>query len=394
MTSPATTRAPVRSRARLDAIDPAGAALVRQLLALAPTGLAAGHDPATGGFAQTVRGLSGTPGTRLQRQGDNLRYAAMAALGLARVPVEQQRQVLAGGTAAELAARTAERAVDHRDPGAVALAAWARAEVNGAFAGELFDALDGRLGAGVALPTVDASWAVTAATVAAGLGDTSRILHLGTRLLLDHRGTGGIFPHWLPPTAQPRWRGHVGCFADQVYPIQALARVAALTGRGDCLAAANRTASRICELQGEHGQWWWHYDIRNGGVVEKFPVYSVHQHAMGPMALFDLLEAGGDDHTAAVARGLAWLQTHPEVVEELVSPRFGVIWRKVGRREPPKAARAVNTATTAVRVGAHLPGIDRLLPPTSVDHECRPYELGWLLHAWLPPTPSTEMSAR
>jgi hypothetical protein len=29
--------------------------------------------------------------------------------------------------------------------------------------------------------------------------------------------------------------------------------------------------------------------------------------------------------------------------------------------------------------------LDRMFPPGVVDHECRPYELGWLLVAWLPP---------
>jgi hypothetical protein len=24
-----------------------------------------------------------------------------------------------------------------------------------------------------------------------------------------------------------------------------------------------------------------------------------------------------------------------------------------------------------------------LFPPTTVDYECRPYELGWLMYAWL-----------
>ena len=166
--------------------------------------------------------------------------------------------------------------------------------------------------------------------------------------------------------------------------MQALARAAARTGNRDWLAAANRTAARICELQGDHGQWWWHYDDRDGNVVEAFPVYSVHQHAMAPMVLFDLWEAGGDDHRGEIDRGVRWLDTHPEVVEELVSERSGLVWRKVGRREPPKAARAVHAATTAVRPGTRVPGLDRVLPPAVVDHECRPYELGWLLYAWLP----------
>ena len=33
--------------------------------------------------------------------------------------------------------------------------------------------------------------------------------------------------------------------------------------------------------------------------------------------------------------------------------------------------------------GARLGLLDRTFPPTVVDHECRPYELGWLLYAWL-----------
>ena len=27
--------------------------------------------------------------------------------------------------------------------------------------------------------------------------------------------------------------------------------------------------------------------------------------------------------------------------------------------------------------------LDRVYPPGVVDHECRPYELGWLLYTWL-----------
>jgi hypothetical protein len=61
------------------------------------------------------------------------------------------------------------------------------------------------------------------------------------------------------------------------------------------------------------------------------------------------------------------------------------VWRKAGRRERGKAARVAASVTTAIRPGWHLPGVDRLLPPSRIDHECRPYELGWLLYAWLTP---------
>ena len=85
----------------------------------------------------------------------------------------------------------------------------------------------------------------------------------------------------------------MGSFAAQVYPIQALARLHRSADDQEALAVANSVAAAICTAQGEAGQWWWHYDGRTGGVVEGYPVYSVHQHAMGPMALLDLAEAGG-----------------------------------------------------------------------------------------------------
>jgi hypothetical protein len=82
-------------------------------------------------------------------------------------------------------------------------------------------------------------------------------------------------------------------------------------------------------------------------------------------------------------RGLGWLDRRPEVAEPLVSERYAVIWRKVARREPSKATRAISAATTAIRPGLRLPGLNAIFPPNQIDHECRPYELAWLLYAWL-----------
>jgi hypothetical protein len=193
----------------------------------------------------------------------------------------------------------------------------------------------------------------------------------------------GTFPHALPRHSLGQLRAHVGCFADQVYPIQALARHHAVTGDPDSLRAADRCAARIVQLQGPAGQWWWHYDVRTGDVVEGYPVYSVHQHAMAPMALFDLAEAGGTDHSGAISAGLSWLADHPEVSAPLLDAPSGAIWRKVGRREPRKAVRKIRSVTTAASPRLRLGLLDRVFPPTRIDYECRPYELGWLLYAWL-----------
>lgn len=378
-------------RPRLDLAGPERG-LVEQLLELAPRGLARAVLGDTLELAQTVRLTSGPGGVVARAEGRNLRYAAMAALGLDRLAEVEQRQVLGDRTAADLVRRSVERAGLDPDPGAVALTAWAAAEVLGEEVGVGVDPLVDRLRdwgrEGRPLPTVDVGWMLTAAVAlhTRGLGGPAveEVAERASTALVAERGEGGLYPHVLPAAGQSRWRSHVGSFADQVYPLQALARASAAYGCSEWLRAAETTAARLCHLQGPAGQWWWHYDSRDGGVVERFPVYSVHQHAMAPMVLHDLREAGGTDHTDAVVSGLSWLHTHPEVLDELVSPRWGLVWRKVGRREPPKTARALGALTTAVRPGLRVPGLDAALPPVRIDHECRPYELGWLLYAWLP----------
>lgn len=363
-----------------------GMRFAQRLNGIALRGLAFMYRPATREFVQTARGVATTEGPALVPEGVNLRYAAIAALGLAHVPEPTQREVLGGDTIADLMADVTRRALTHEDPGAVAIAAWAAAEVAGEKTPELAQRMATWLRGEDPLPTVSVAWMLTAAVAGRDDAGTDEVAELALARLLAAQGPASLFPHGIPARSAGRLRSHVGSFADQVYPVQALARFAARSGSATALAAANACAARICELQGEQGQWWWHYDVRDGSVVEPYPVYSVHQHAMAPMVLLDLAESGGEDHTDSARLGVSWLQTHPEVFEELVDDQHGVIWRKVGRRELRKAARGVNAATTSLRPGLRLPGLDALLPPGKVDRECRPYELGWLLYAWRRPS--------
>lgn len=368
---------------RIDAVDqarPGIAVSVNRLVDVAIRGLGAAYDPESEGFAQTVRAIRGPGGVELRREGHSLRYAAIAALGLSRLREARQRDVLDGLVVDDLVALAVRRAERASDPGAIALAVWAAAEA-GTFTAPLVARLRDAVASGRPLPTVDAAWILTAAVKASALGDTDVLVDAATELLCRHDGPA--YPHVLP-AGGARWRAHVGSFADQVYPLQALSLASRLTGDRDLLARADRIAQTVVTAQGVAGQWWWHYDVRDGSVIERYPVYSVHQHAMAPMVLFDLWEAGGADHRRAVARGLDWLNTHPETLDELVTQRHGLVWRKVGRREPRKTARAAGALTTSVRPGLRIPGLDRVLPPGPIDHECRPYELGWLLYAWLP----------
>ena len=108
------------------------------------------------------------------------------------------------------------------------------------------------------------------------------------------QGRAGLFPHALPRTSLPPYRSHVGCFADQAYPIQALARHHAVTGDENSLLAADRCAAHIVRLQGPAGQWWWHYDVRTGAEFGRSAVAGVPAGGaavqVGPVVVYRLPE--------------------------------------------------------------------------------------------------------
>ncbi|MFC9587469.1 hypothetical protein ACFVJ8_32230 [Streptomyces yangpuensis] len=378
--------------AALAQADPDLHALAQRLLGLAEAGLPAMYLPEAETFAFTRAGTVSPEGTRrLELRGTSTRYAAITALGARFLPEDRQRALFGGRSAEEFTGVLVERLPGVVNLGDAALIAWAAAETGHP---KLSDALD-RVAA-LDLPgqpqyTVEAAWVLSALAAARAAVDVEdRLAAARDRLLMARIGNGPLFPHATGPGPVPGYRAHVACFADQTYPLQALARLHASGDDPDALAAADACAARIVDLQGDGGQWWWHYDARTGGVIEGFPVYSVHQHAMAPTALSDLAEAGGTDFGAAVRRGLRWMTEVPELVGPAGTPRepmiredLGVTWRKVYRGDPKKAVRAARGLTTRVVPNARLAPLDLLFRPRAVDRECRPYEFGWMLFAWL-----------
>jgi hypothetical protein len=381
------------SQSRVERIagnDPAAPALITRLLDLASRGLPrmrTGDD-----FVFTLRGEHDRDGrAHTVPAGRSLRYAAITALGAMLLPESRQRTVLAGETADELITKlvarlyeTGPRAVTSL--GDVALVCWAAAAADHKEQHTALDRLATMDPAAGAVYTVDAAWVVSALAAARQVTDDPAVrahFERARNRLLNGVREGALFSHEVGGHGLvPGYRAHVGCFADQVYPIQALARA----GDDEALRVADAAAERICAAQGEAGQWWWHYDARTGGVVEGYPVYSVHQHAMAPMALLDLAEAGGAERLEAIRRGLRWLAQPPETELSLIIDDLDVTWRKVARRDPKKAVRGARAVTTRARSGWRLAALDRVFPPAVVDTECRPYEFGWLLFTWLHPS--------
>jgi len=359
--------------------DSAAAALADRLLGVAASALPQMYSD--GIFAFRIDGTRAPDGAwRLTAEGTSARYTAIAALGLNRLAAAEQRLLLAGDTCDDLIAGLASRAGQLTSLGDAAVSCWAAADCKHAALPQLL----GRLAELAASPepryAVDAAWLVCALVAARPYADVEEALAAARDRLLGARGRH-LYPHVT--SGSPWYRAHVGSFADQIYPLQALARLHRSSADPEALRVATEIAAALCAAQGESGQWWWHYDARTGGVVEGYPVYAVHQHAMAPMALLDLAEANGPDNMDAICRGLRWLAKPTEAEEPLVPDDVQITWRKVARNDRGKLVRGLRAAGTRVSPSARLGTLDRRFPPGTVDHECRPYELGWLLAAWL-----------
>jgi hypothetical protein len=231
-------------------------------------------------------------------------------------------------------------------------------------------------------PTMELAWFVTGLAHArlarpefmAALHGTARE---AVELLRGNQGSYGTFGHaGAGQSVNGFVRGHAGSFADQVYPIYALSTFSKAFRDQSTLDAARRCADSICSAQGALGQWWWHYDARSGQVLEEYPVYSVHQHAMGPMALFALQEAAGGNYNAAIHAGLRWISGKNELGYDMRDRATQLVWRSFYHTRRAKVY--------AARLRA-LAGWQRRSEPTDdlrVVFECRPYELGWMLYAF------------
>jgi hypothetical protein len=344
--------------------------VLSQLRAIAARALPRMYDPAGRLYVFTQRPAGG----QLVSSGLSLRYSAITVIGgnaVAAAPPpldspERQRlldELFSRGRSAGL--------------GDTALIAWAGA---GSTPSELWDRIVSLDPARGPHPTVEAAWALAALTLHGPEHTRAAARQVADRLIAACQPRSNLFPHGLGGSG---FRAHVACFADQVYPIHALAKYAQRFGDQPALAVASRCATEICRRQGADGQWWWHYDARTGAVVEPYPVYAIHQDAMAPMALLALAAAGGASLLDHLNRGLDWLSASPELRgASLIDAGRDMVWRKVARREPGKASRYLQAAASRVSPGLRVPGLDVLFPPGVIDYEDRPYHWGWFLYAW------------
>jgi hypothetical protein len=317
-------------------------------------------------------------------EGSSRRYTAITLIGLAEEDPRTVAAILGTHDLGTVYGRLLEDVDQVTNLGDVALTLWAGSAIGHAdrrLAAERLRMLHPET---KAHPTVELAWVLSALTLDKGAADDVRET-AARRLLAAFNRHTSVFPHVIGGERQSPVVSHVSCFADLVYPTQALSFYAQLTGSPEAREAARAGADYMCRMQGPDGQWWWHYDYRTGRLLERYPVYAVHQDSMAPMALFAAAAATGQSYDDAIRRGLLWLEQSPELHgASLVDDHADLIWRKVARREPNKLSRYAQALASRVHKNLRVPGLDTLFPPRSVDYEDRPYHLGWVFYAFPP----------
>jgi hypothetical protein len=348
-----------------------------KLVSLAASGLPQMIDPERHLFCQTLRRSEG----KLLRQGVSTRYTMMTLLGLHRLQTAGEKSPIQIDEMFErLIAETSW--IDCL--GDLGLLLWTCALI----APERLPELCRRVGARNALDrfrdarrrsTMELAWYLSGLAHSLNTGLAS-VQHLAPQawttfeMLKANQGQRGVFGHQArPKTIKGFLRGHIGSFADQVYPIYAFAEFSKFAGRPEVLDRALDCAQTICQHQGPNGEWWWHYDSATGSIAETYPVYSVHQDGMAPMALFALADVTGADYNDPIQKGLNWICGNNDLRFDMRSEADHLAWRNFYLPRPSRYWRQI--ARTASRP-ATTP-VEKL----RVNFECRPYELGWALYA-------------
>jgi hypothetical protein len=311
-------------------------------------------------------------------RGESIRYTLIVLLGLLRaqqagvpVPIEPERL----RRAVDLALGRPEVT-----PGDFGLLLWVESRAGTDSAERLIASLDESLRAHDGLAAregLELAWIVTGLALNAEVSEAGRTqLQQALDQLLANQRPSGLFRHFGAPGVRRRFPN----FATEIYSVLALTEVARRGLDDRALPAARRAADRLLELQLPDGGWPWLYDAERGDVVERYEVYSVHQHGMAPMTLFELTEVSGDERYASAAiRGVPWLFGANELGVDMAPLDRGMTYRSIRRRRPLDRVWLYANTALAGRLGRQRKGPGRIL---EVNRTCRPYELGWLVEAW------------
>lgn len=322
------------------------------------------------------------------------RYSAMAAIGLAS---GRRRGVDVSLPISDVLDALLQRldAMQARGPGDLALLLWGRALANGEISKTVLDRLlpGGKLD--LLLNRLRTQQLASVAWTLAAFSHLYR--HLDSSAFIQHVCESiadllrsafdlrtHLFRYHLERDSSTKsmfgYHRSFGNFAVQSYPIYALSAYYQATKDERALRVARWCAQKICSLQGPRGQWWWIYNVNRGTVADKFPVFSVHQDGMGPMALAKLQRVGGGNYEEPIARSFRWLYGDNELGVPMIHWEKHYILRCIQRKRPfyqPSYHWNLFRSRFSRR---GLPNDSRrAFGGMETLHETRPYHMGWML---------------
>jgi hypothetical protein len=224
--------------------------------------------------------------------------------------------------------------------------------------------------------TMELAWLLTGLLFASTFNNSFKISieNLASDIykkLRKNYGGNGIFRHTGNSSLEGILRGDIGTFADQVYSIYALVLYSKQKNSEEAILIAKECADTICKLQGENGEWFWQYNSNSGEVVNKFPIYSVNQFALGPMALFAIQLASKNDYSNNIFKSFSWLTEYNISNNNIIDWDNKVIWNKISPIINNKLSNLVNYSK--------IPSFNKKL---KLDFESSSYEFGWILYTF------------
>jgi hypothetical protein len=180
----------------------------------------------------------------------------------------------------------------------------------------------------------------------------------------------------LPRHSVRRYRRNVVSFGSLVYFLRAMGEYARLSGVRRARELFHAGVETALRLQGPLGEWPWLIDIERGAVIDRYPVFTVHQDGMAFLFLHPAADEGIDVE-AATRRSLEWVAGGNELATPMLEQRPFWGHRSIARRERWQRARRYARSRVGAPGDAPAP-LGRL----HVNDECRSYHLGWLLYAW------------
>jgi hypothetical protein len=310
-------------------------------------------------------------------RGRSVRYSIMVLIGAL------HRQMAGSSTTVDVD-DLHRRVHDHRETlgvGDLGLLLWADARMGAPTGAATLEVLGQRSAYTAGLDRLDgmeAAWFLIGAVEALAAGLPARDVFVRA---LDHlqsrrSPSSPLFRH----NASGRGRALLPNFATEIYSLLALTETARHGLHPGALGDARRLAEMLIELRLPDAGWPWLFQADRAVVVEPYEIYSVHQDAMAPMALFALAEVTGDAAYARIAvEGFQWCFGGNELGFQLYDVENRFAHRAIKRRG---WAHSTHLWTNTVLGGALGLEARTGSAPLEVNTTCRPYHLGWILEAW------------